>query len=147
MAIGLVDTVLKECKIKLINNIDYSSPIYIQLLVGELVEIIINLINNAKDMLVLKKTEDPWIKLDIDIVDDKLYFSIEDNAGGVPEDIVEKIFEPYFTTKHQTQGTGLGLYMSKQIATKSLNGDLTLTNKEFGARFTIELPCNINNRI
>jgi anti-sigma regulatory factor (Ser/Thr protein kinase) len=141
MAINLVDTVLKEHRIKLINNISYEEPINIRLQVGELVEIIINLINNAKDVLVQKKIEDPWIKLDLEVVDRKLYFSIEDNAGGIPENIIDKIFDPYFTTKHKSQGTGLGLYMSKQIVTQSLHGNLIVSNTDNGAKFTIEIPC------
>ncbi len=67
---------------------------------------------------------------------------IEDNAGGIPEDVLPKIFDPYFTTKHQSQGTGLGLHMSYRIITESLKGNLYAQNSEFGAKFIIELPFN-----
>jgi len=66
--------------------------------------------------------------------------TIEDNAGGVPENIISKIFEPYFTTKHQTQGTGLGLHMSYKIITESFNGRFYVENTKNGAKFFIEIP-------
>lgn len=61
------------------------------------------------------------------------------NGGGIPEEILPRIFEPYFTTKHQTQGTGLGLYMSYNIVTESLNGSLYAQNTKNGAKFFIEI--------
>ena len=66
--------------------------------------------------------------------------TVEDNGGGVPDDIVGNIFEPYFTTKHQSQGTGLGLYMSHKIATESLKGDLYVKNSSNGAKFYLTMP-------
>ena len=107
---------------------------------GELSQVIINIVNNAKDILVEKNIENK--RITIDVKKDKLncYITIEDNAGGVPLDIIDKIFDPYFTTKHQSKGTGLGLFMSKEIMDKSINGELCVNNNEKGAIFTIKIP-------
>ena len=79
-----------------------------------------------------------------------ILIEIKDSGGGIPEDIMDKLFEPYFTTKHQSQGTGIGLYMSQEIITKHFNGSITAQNVEFdfenvnykGAMFTIKFPHN-----
>ena len=140
VALGIIQTTLKNKHINLINNIDYTNPIKINLVLGELVQVIINITNNAKDILIEKNIENPWIKLDLQKLDDKAVLIIEDNGGGIPDDIMPKIFEPYFTTKHQSQGTGLGLHMSYKIITESLKGKLYAKNTENGAKFYIELP-------
>jgi signal transduction histidine kinase len=131
---------LKGNYINLINKIDYSDPIKMILNIGELDQVIINIINNAKDILVERKIEHKIITLDLDKQQDKIIISIEDNGGGIPDDIMPRIFEPYFTTKHQSIGTGLGLHMSYKIVNESLNGDLYVENTKNGAKFFIELP-------
>ena len=123
-------------------------PIELYALENELTQVLINLIKNAIDILVEKNLEYKHIKISTYLQEGYAYISILDNGGGVPEDIEEKIFEPYFTTKHQSQGTGLGLYMSHEIVHKHLNGILSLENVEYevdtilckGACFTIKLP-------
>lgn len=126
--------------IKLINEIDYTKPINIKLTTGELSQVIINIVNNAKDILLEKKEKNPWIKMSLQNRDNWAFIIIEDNGGGIPEDIIDKIFEPYFTTKHKSMGTGLGLYMSYKIIVESLKGKLYVQNSENGAQFFIELP-------
>jgi PAS domain S-box-containing protein len=110
---------------------------------GELSQVVINILNNAKDALLENQIENKKISIKLYKEDDKAVVTIEDNAGGIPEEIMPRIFEPYFTTKHQSQGTGLGLQMSYNIITDSFKGKLYAKNTELGAKFFIELPLNV----
>jgi len=100
---------------------------------SEFHQVILNLITNAKDELIAKNIE--YGKIVITIAKNKI--SISDNAGGVPKEIVDRIFEPYFTTKEQGKGTGMGLYMSKMIVEQNIGGILSVKNSKDGAEFTI----------
>ena len=139
-SLTIVESSLKSKYIELVNNIDYTQPIKMKLVIGELSQVIINLLNNSKDIIIEKKIAEPWIKLDLIKYDERVVITIEDNGGGIPSDIIHKIFEPYFTTKHQSQGTGLGLHMSYKIIVESLNGKLYVENTKDGAKFFVELP-------
>ena len=141
-ALSIISSSLNNYFIKLINNIDYDSKIKVTLVLGELSQVIINIINNAKDILVENKIDEPYIKIACISKNTTATITIEDNGGGIPKDIIPKIFDPYFTTKHQTQGTGLGLHMSYKIITESLQGKLYVKNTDVGAMFIIELPIN-----
>ena len=102
---------------------------------NEYQQVILNLVNNAKDALVENSVENPMINIFFE--SKKIY--IEDNAGGIKAEIIDRIFEPYFTTKEQGSGTGMGLYLSKIIVEDNIGGKLEVENVENGARFTIEL--------
>ncbi len=141
-ALNIISSSLNNNFIKLVNNINHSKKIKIKMTLGELSQVIINIINNAKDVLVDKKIDDPYIKIGCTVEEDVAVITIEDNGGGIPSEIIPKIFDPYFTTKHQTQGTGLGLHMSYKIITESLGGKLYVENTNIGAKFFIELPIN-----
>ena len=114
---------------------------------GELSQVILNILNNAKDVLVDKKIDDRVVLIDTKNDNDIIKINIFDSAGGIDDDIKLKIFEPYFTTKHKSQGTGIGLFMSSKIIKQHFNGVLNTQNKEFeidgkkyfGAMFNIEL--------
>jgi len=108
---------------------------------NELSQVIINLIQNAKDAFITNDVEDKNILIILKEDLDKKYFllEIEDNAGGIKKENLDSIFEPYFTTKHKSQGTGLGLFMSKMIVEKSLEGTLSHKNSENGSIFTITI--------
>ena len=140
VALKIVGTTLKDKHIKLIDEVDYSSPIKIRLIVGELSQVIINILNNSKDVLIEREIKNSWVKLNSYVENENVVITIEDNAGGIAEDIMPKIFDPYFTTKHKSQGTGLGLNMSYKIITQSLKGNLYVKNSENGAKFFIVLP-------
>ncbi|HFQ61482.1 MAG TPA: transporter substrate-binding domain-containing protein [Epsilonproteobacteria bacterium] len=102
---------------------------------SEFQQVILNIITNAAYELKQAKIETPMI----DIVLEKHRISLNDNAKGIPKEIVDRIFEPYFTTKEQGEGTGIGLYMSKIIIEENMGGTLTAVNrKEGGASFVID---------
>ncbi len=113
---------------------------------NELSQVIINLIQNAKDAFIQNNTKDKEISISLkeEPILDKKYaiLEIKDNAGGISNENLEKIFEPYFTTKHKSQGTGLGLFMSKMIIEKSLDGTLNHKNIDGGSIFCISIFLN-----
>jgi len=106
---------------------------------SELQQVIVIILNNAKDVLVDRSIKNPQIR--IKVTDDSKYYTIfiHDNAGGIEGKNIDKIFEPYFTTKHKTQGIGLGLYMSKMIIETGIGGKFIVKNKNDGACFKILL--------
>ncbi len=106
---------------------------------NELKQVILNLIKNAEDILLENKIENPYIKISSYKEDDKYILEVSDNAGGVPEDVIDKIFDPYFSTKTKKDGTGLGLYMSKTIIEDHCGGELSVSNSKDGAVFKIVL--------
>jgi len=114
---------------------EYNSDEEIELYDREVMQVILNILKNAQDNIKEKNIKKPYIK--ITTKDRTIY--ICDNSGGIPEDIIEKIFDPYFSTKDEKNGTGLGLYMSKTIIEKHHNGKISAQNTEDGVCFTIEL--------
>lgn len=125
---GIAIDVVIESKVKLLME-GYPS---------ELRQALINLINNAKDAFAEGKgSEEPWIRIRLYSEQARTFVEVEDSAGGIPEAIMETIFDPYFSTKLTKQGTGLGLYMSKMIVEEHQQGILSVTNGAEGARFTM----------
>ncbi|NOQ32068.1 MAG: DUF3365 domain-containing protein [Helicobacteraceae bacterium] len=106
---------------------------------SEVKQVILNLIKNAEDILIENEIKQPLISIEtICTKDDSHQLIIKDNAGGIPEDIIDKIFDPYFSTKLEKDGTGLGLYMSKTIIEEHCGGKLSVENDEYGAVFRME---------
>ncbi len=140
IALKIAGMSLQDNGICLKVDVDYETPIKISLVVGELTEVLINVINNARDILLENKIRSPWVRIDLTKEESKVIVTIEDNGGGIPEDILPHIFDEYFTTKDEDKGTGLGLHMSYQIITESLKGKIYVKNTENGAKFFIELP-------
>ena len=105
---------------------------------NEIKQVVLNLIKNAEDVLKEKKIRNPSITILTKCINKKRLIIVKDNAGGIPNEIIDKIFEPYFSTKLEKDGTGLGLYMSKIIIEEHCNGILNVTNDKDGAVFTIE---------
>ena len=151
-SLSFLEATLKENSIKV--EFDYED-IDIIAYETELIQVFINIINNSKDAFIEKKIEDRVIFISIKKFPNRILIEIKDNAGGVEEDILDKVFEPYFTTKHQYNGTGIGLYMSNQIIKTHLNGDIFMKNCSFkyknieqkGVITTIVLTKNIFEEI
>ncbi len=138
----ILDASLTNNYIDIITDLHIDDPIKKEIVLGELSQVLINIINNSKDVLKDKEINNKWIKITCRRENNIAIISVEDNGGGISNDILPKIFDPYFTTKHQSQGTGIGLYMSKNIIEKNLKGKLYAENTENGAKFYIELPLN-----
>jgi len=107
---------------------------------NELMQVLLNILKNSLDNFIEQGTSNPQITIICDFrTDDKAALRIYDNGGGIPEDILEKIFDPYFSTKEEKNGTGLGLYMSKMIVEEHHHGALTVENTNEGICTTIKL--------
>jgi C4-dicarboxylate-specific signal transduction histidine kinase len=144
---NIIDVVYKDNNISL--NINFSNESMKCFgISSQLSQVILNILNNAKDVLIQNDIKIKSVFIDTKVSGKFNTISIYDNGGGVPDEILEKIFDPYFTTKHQSQGTGIGLYMSKDIIQTKYDGALDVQNIQwkyenteyFGACFTLQIP-------
>ena len=146
----LIKSRFDKFNIKVIENIDDIEILSYQ---NELFQVILNLFSNSIDVLSSNEIEDKIIHIKIYQDENNLCIEFLDNGGGIKDEFINRVFEPYFTTKHKSQGTGIGLYMSLQIVTKHLNGEISVKNDTFienniayfGAKFTILLPIHPKN--
>ncbi len=132
-ALGIIESSITNKNIKIIKEFNSDKVIYTY--PNEVKQVILNLLKNAEDILIEKRIKNPTIII-------KTYdYTLEviDNGGGVPEEIIDKIFDPYFSTKTKKDGTGLGLYMSKTIIEDHCEGKLEVENTKDGAIFRIVL--------
>ncbi len=142
--LSLISANLANKEIELVFDID---DISISSYENELIQVLLNILNNAKDALLERKTP-RYIFITIKKQKENVLIEIYDNAGGIKKDIISRVFEPYFTTKFKSQGTGIGLYMTKNIIDSNLKGKIEVENKSFtydnqkfkGALFRIKLP-------
>jgi len=107
---------------------------------NEFSQVILNILTNAKDALIEKNNIDRNIYINGNETSSEIFIEISDTAGGIPKEIIEKVFDPYFTTKEEGKGTGIGLYMSKVIIENNMGGTLCVNNNDTGAVFIIRLP-------
>jgi len=144
--VHLVEGSIKTHNIKLVLETDQK--IQVNGYENELIQCFINIFNNSKDALKENRSKNRLIIISTEIEDDNTIIKFLDNGNGIPNDILSKVFEPYFTTKHKSQGTGLGLNMTYKFIVNGMNGDIIAKNKTFeyqgqnyqGAEFTIILP-------
>lgn len=146
-SLAITEAVYKNYAIKVYKKID-TNNLEILGFQSELSQVFLNILNNSKD--VLREKEGKIKILQIYVYEEDSFHVIEflDNGGGIKKEIIDKVFDPYFTTKHQSQGTGIGLYMSKNIIEKHMNGSMQVRNRKFflneeeyfGASFKIKIP-------
>jgi signal transduction histidine kinase len=141
----LLSSQFQAKKIEIIQQIQDISIISYE---RELLQVLLNIISNSKDAILENSIENGLIFIEIYKNENNVIIEIKDNAKGINENIKERIFEPYFTTKNKAQGTGIGLYMSQEIITKHMNGTIEVDNIQYeynkqiekGAIFKITLP-------
>lgn len=139
--LGIIGKSLEYKNVTLTREYNFVTPIYTY--PTELMQVFLNLLKNAVDALVEGDIADPVVVIRGVEEADHLSVEIEDNAGGIPEDVLPMIFDPYFSTKGSGVGTGIGLYMSKMIVEEHCQGELSAWNTSRGACFKIKLPLGL----
>ena len=134
-SLNIIEDSITSNNIKIFKELNSSSKI--ETFISETTQVILSLLQNAEDILLEKEINNPTIKIKTYEDDKKLYLEIIDNGGGISSEILGKVFEPYFSTKHEKNGTGLGLYFAKRIIDNNCNGLLDVKNHSNGAIFTI----------
>jgi signal transduction histidine kinase len=134
----IIAPTLEAKRITFDNSIEDN--IFVNTYVSEIKQVLLNIMKNAEDVLVEKKIQNPTIWIRGTENNGFAELIIEDNAGGISNEVINRIFEPYFTTKKSKDGTGLGLYMSKIIIEEHCKGKLSVENGEYGAKFTMIIP-------
>lgn len=120
-------------------NIDADKTLNTFGLMNEFVQVIVSILSNIYDIIDIRGIENTKIDIILKENENDAVLSISDNAGGIDENILSKIFNPYFTTKHQAIGTGLGLHIAKMIIEDNMGGILAAENNDNGATFTIRI--------
>jgi len=147
-AVDIVSASLKNNYISL-EILQNDEEFFIDGISNELSQVFINILHNSKDVLLEKDIQDKLIQISFYKENNKIFITLHDNGGGIEKNILDKIFDPYFTTKHKSQGTGIGLYMSSKIIREHFSGEIIVQNEDImsqkniyhGAKFYIVLPC------
>ena len=125
---ALVEPQLYSKNIQIIKDIDELTIFGLE---NEFLQVVINILNNSKDEFERVSLEHKYIFISAKIIQNSIKVTIKDNAGGIDEKIINKVFKPYFTTKDDSKGTGIGLYMSKQIIEKHMKGTISVSNENY----------------
>ncbi len=137
-SLNIIKLSLETNDIKIFKN--YNCKQKVSTYENEVKQVILNILKNAEDVLIERKIEDKKIFIETKEEDNYIVLTINDNAGGIKEELIDKIFEAYFSTKKNRDGTGLGLHMSRTIINKHCNGNLEASNNKYGAVFSIRIP-------
>lgn len=154
----IIDALNQALEVSHINNktklaIVTDNTLTLHGLKNEYIQVIVSILSNINDLIVDREVSSPEIEISLKLESGDCVLSISDNLGGIKDENISKIFNPYFTTKHQSMGTGLGLYIAKMIIEDTMNGSLRASNIEdkvngkaregalgYGAVFTIRTP-------
>jgi signal transduction histidine kinase len=144
---SIISPILKSKGIIVVKNLQ-DDNIEINGYSREFVQVLINIMNNAKDVIMMNQQDEKIIYIETSHDQNNIQIKIYDNGGGIPDDVIENIFDSHFTTKKEYGGTGIGLYMSKIIINDHFKGELQATNAMFshnqkeyyGACFIIDVP-------
>jgi len=137
-ALSVIEVSFENKGINIIQDFEYEDEIMLP--VSEIMDVILNILNNSEENFIVKKTINSNITISTKKSDDNLVINIGDNGGGIPNDIMEQIFDPYFSTKDERNGTGLGLHICKTIIEEHYKGKITAYNSSDGVVFEIVIP-------
>ena len=129
-AVRFVSDAYNEHTIKV--SVEKEEDISIKSYKNELMQVLLNIFNNTKDAVVDNEVKSPTLKISTSQNETQVVIRIQDNAGGASAEVLERMYEPYFTTKFESHGTGIGLYMSKMIIENSMRGSLVSENNGDG---------------
>ena len=138
-AIQTISKNIENNEINLVVDIKYKENLNKKLVKGQLAEVLSSLLLNSKDALINRNIKNPWIKLELNVIDKEIIITVEDNAGGIDDEIINKVFLAYTTTEHEELGKGLGLNLCYRLVDESMDGELSVVNTPNGAKFTIVL--------
>ena len=113
---------------------------------SELIQALLIIMNNSMDAINIRRVVNPVIRLTVEKKEKSISIYIQDNAGGIPVDILDKVYNPYFTTKHELKGTGLGLYILKMLVEKSIRGSVKIENLKGGVLCTLSIPIELTSK-
>ncbi|MEA3371999.1 MAG: PAS domain-containing sensor histidine kinase [Campylobacterota bacterium] len=143
-ALQIVESSLVSKKIEVISTFNVNEKV--EIFQNEIMQVILNIIKNAEDNFLERGTEEPKINIETQLKPVHYEIVISDNGGGISEHIIANVFDPYFSTKDEKNGSGLGLYMSKMMIEEHSGGLLQVENTQEGAAFKILLP-NLNSKL
>jgi signal transduction histidine kinase len=134
----LLESLIKKFGVQIIRDIHFKKDVYV--CVGELIQVVLNIVKNSIDAIEENSIKTPIITFKVYEKDESCVICISDNAGGIPLDVLPKVFDKRFTTKGETHGTGIGLHMSQTIIENHFKGSISAHNNGQGATFTITIP-------
>lgn len=137
-ALKILNKIFEDEKIDI--KFDITKDLEIFGVKNELTQVLLNILSNAKDAFVQNGIKNRELSIKTYKKDDFTYLEIVDNALGIKDEIKDKMYEPYFTTKHQSSGTGLGLFISKIIIENSFEGEISHSNTQNGSKFELKFP-------
>ncbi len=143
-SLSLVEAVYQNHFIGVEMSCDGCKDVKIKGSINRLIQALLNILNNSKDAIISSDVEIKTVLIGCKKIDGGALLTMQDSGGGIDKKSLSKVFDPYFSTKHKSQGTGIGLYMTKQIIEESMGGTIWVENTGDGAKFTIVVaPGNV----